>query len=310
MLGSRRLEQIGSALLYSPARTAFRKLFTMSVDQFVDTICTALQEKEERPRAQVTAIIETLGVDPALRILAQTDEIERQGGMMLPDGSRRRTPGGVFFFLARQQLSREDRKRIFPPPSLGTMPGPRPKKEAAPKADEPPTTRRRVVVVDVEPRPAQKADFGRRPGYGGSRHDPRPPRREEDPLQRVRRLARLLTEDERRTLLSELAAELGVGAPVSAKAVDRDRLDRDAEDEAPASAPASASVPLSEQSADEVIGNRLLEAIRANPGQRMEDISSSLGVSSKVLGPYVKRLIGAQKVRTVGQKRATRYFPE
>jgi len=36
---------------------------------------------------------------------------------MLPDGSRRRTPGGVFFHLVRADdtLSREDRVSIFPP---------------------------------------------------------------------------------------------------------------------------------------------------------------------------------------------------
>jgi hypothetical protein len=39
---------------------------------------------------------------------------ERNGGMMLPDQSRRRTPGGVFFALARKKLSPEDREAIFP----------------------------------------------------------------------------------------------------------------------------------------------------------------------------------------------------
>ena len=45
-----------------------------------------------------------------------TQEIEAAGGLMLPDGSRRRTPGGVFFHLVRADdaLTREDRAYIFP----------------------------------------------------------------------------------------------------------------------------------------------------------------------------------------------------
>ncbi|MDP9372922.1 MAG: phosphorylated adapter RNA export RNA-binding domain-containing protein, partial [Chloroflexota bacterium] len=41
--------------------------------------------------------------------------IEGRGGLMLPDGSRRRTPGGVFFHLVRTQASPEELGRIFPP---------------------------------------------------------------------------------------------------------------------------------------------------------------------------------------------------
>ena len=33
---------------------------------------------------------------------------------MLPDGSRRRTPGGVFFHLLRQGITRDERRAIFP----------------------------------------------------------------------------------------------------------------------------------------------------------------------------------------------------
>jgi len=59
-----------------------------------------------------------LGADQARTFLTQTQEIEAAGGLMLPDGSRRRTPGGVFFHLVRtdDNLTREDRTYIFPSP--------------------------------------------------------------------------------------------------------------------------------------------------------------------------------------------------
>jgi len=48
--------------------------------------------------------------------ITRTQEIEAAGGLMLPDGSRRRIPGSVFFHLVRtdDSLSREDRIYIFP----------------------------------------------------------------------------------------------------------------------------------------------------------------------------------------------------
>src|SRR5262249_36370565 len=60
------------------------------------------------------AIVEKCGVEFAQNLLRETQEIETQGGMMLPDESRRRTPGGVFFHLARRKMSRELAKEIFP----------------------------------------------------------------------------------------------------------------------------------------------------------------------------------------------------
>lgn len=86
----------------------------MSQQHTIQTIMTALNETEERPRGQIAAIVRALGEETALAVLVEANEVERLGGMMLPDGSRRRTPGGVFFTLARRRLSPEDREAIFP----------------------------------------------------------------------------------------------------------------------------------------------------------------------------------------------------
>ena len=80
-------------------------------------IAAQLGETERGPLGQAGRVVGRLGVDRARAFLTWTQEIEAAGGLMLPDGSRRRTPGGVFFHLVRADdtLSREDRVSIFPP---------------------------------------------------------------------------------------------------------------------------------------------------------------------------------------------------
>jgi len=80
-------------------------------------IAAQLGETERGPLGQVGRVVGRLGADRARTFLARTQEIEAAGGLTLPDGSRRRTPGGVFFYLVRADdtLSREDRVSIFPP---------------------------------------------------------------------------------------------------------------------------------------------------------------------------------------------------
>ncbi len=76
----------------------------------------ALGETEPDPMGQIARAVDRLGVERARAFLAQVQEIEAQGGRMLPDGSRRRTPGGLFFLLVRQSadVSRRDKVYIFP----------------------------------------------------------------------------------------------------------------------------------------------------------------------------------------------------
>jgi hypothetical protein len=77
-------------------------------------IANALGEKEPGPRAQVGRVVRVLGIERAQALYEQTLAGEAAGGMMLPDGSRRRTPGGVFFKLARESATKQERQRIFP----------------------------------------------------------------------------------------------------------------------------------------------------------------------------------------------------
>jgi hypothetical protein len=76
----------------------------------------AQQLDETNPIAieQIERIVEHLGAEAAQAFLREALEVEAQGGMMLPDGSRRRTPGGVFFYIAKGRISHEVRGLIWP----------------------------------------------------------------------------------------------------------------------------------------------------------------------------------------------------
>lgn len=64
------------------------------------------------------------------------------------------------------------------------------------------------------------------------------------------------------------------------------------------------------RSADEVasMGGTVLAHIRANPGQRLEEIGRELGVPTKELKRPIANLMEGGVLRTEGQKRGTKYF--
>ena len=54
---------------------------------------------------------------------------------------------------------------------------------------------------------------------------------------------------------------------------------------------------------------QLLSAIKTTPGQRMEQIAKGLKSSTQELALPAKKLIADKKVKTKGERRATKYFP-
>ena len=99
----------------------------MATEDTVSHIAKTLGEVEEIPLSQISGIVRVLGEEGALALLNETQEVEKAGGMLLADGTRRRSPGGVYFQLARRKLPPEEKKIIFrekkneaaeaPPPS-------------------------------------------------------------------------------------------------------------------------------------------------------------------------------------------------
>lgn len=62
-------------------------------------IADQLGENEQGTRKHLICIVKALGRTQARAFLTETWSIEEQGGMMVPDGSRRRTPGGIYLHL-------------------------------------------------------------------------------------------------------------------------------------------------------------------------------------------------------------------
>jgi hypothetical protein len=58
----------------------------------------------------------------------------------------------------------------------------------------------------------------------------------------------------------------------------------------------------------EALVGSLVDYVRKNPGQRIEQIGAGLGIGTKELALPAKKLIADKQLRTKGQKRATTYF--
>lgn len=76
-------------------------------------IADRLGETTLSARFQIAAILQLCGRDFVHQMLEQTREVEALGGMLVHDGSRRRTPGGVFFYLAISAMTEEQRQKLF-----------------------------------------------------------------------------------------------------------------------------------------------------------------------------------------------------
>jgi hypothetical protein len=58
----------------------------------------------------------------------------------------------------------------------------------------------------------------------------------------------------------------------------------------------------------ERLTSRLLDYVKGNGGQRIEQIADGMGTSTKELNLPAKKLIAGKQLKTKGQKRATQYF--
>ena len=92
-----------------------------------DMLAEVLQESE---KALLARVLRQLGQERCAAILAATLEVESTGGLLLKDGSRRRTPGGTFFQLVKDASSGKERYYIFTPIAAKRPPSGKP--QAAP----------------------------------------------------------------------------------------------------------------------------------------------------------------------------------
>ena len=54
--------------------------------------------------------------------------------------------------------------------------------------------------------------------------------------------------------------------------------------------------------------DQILEHVRANPGQRAEQIGSAIGLSTREMRLPIQKLLDRRSIRTEGQRRGTKYF--
>lgn len=85
-----------------------------TIAQLVEEIADALQETEPGPRIRISKIVNLLGRTACLDLLRKTQEVEAAAGMMVTNGTRRRTIGGVWFYLARSTMTPEQRLKVWP----------------------------------------------------------------------------------------------------------------------------------------------------------------------------------------------------
>jgi len=78
-------------------------------------IATQLGETEPEPLQHLYRAVRHLGEGRARELVTQALTVEENGGMVVPDGSRRRTVGGVFFHLVRAEVGQKEFYRIFRP---------------------------------------------------------------------------------------------------------------------------------------------------------------------------------------------------
>lgn len=60
-------------------------------------------------------IVNVVGRDMSIRLYKETQKIESDGGMLIVNGMRRRTPGGVYLFLMKNcdDITKKQKKDIF-----------------------------------------------------------------------------------------------------------------------------------------------------------------------------------------------------
>lgn len=89
---------------------------TTTIESESDAVATDIANKlcEEKDDL-LLRIVNTIGKAVPMEIFRETQKIESDGGMLIMNGQRRRTPGGVFLFLLKRHdtISKADKKTIF-----------------------------------------------------------------------------------------------------------------------------------------------------------------------------------------------------
>lgn len=80
--------------------------------------CPRARETTQAALSQIRRIVYQCGAEQALAWLDAAQAREAAGGMIIKDGSRRRTPGGVYFAIVSAEIAPDLRTFVQPPPLL------------------------------------------------------------------------------------------------------------------------------------------------------------------------------------------------
>ncbi|XP_071117803.1 phosphorylated adapter RNA export protein-like [Haliotis cracherodii] len=89
---------------------------SVSEEDPVPVVVDAIVEVLDEPKIDlITRIVKRLGQKKSIQLLRQTEDVEDHGGMLVKDGSRRRSPGGVFLqlFKSDSDVTKADIDYVF-----------------------------------------------------------------------------------------------------------------------------------------------------------------------------------------------------
>jgi hypothetical protein len=136
----------------------------LSLSELSQSMADELGETTPGPRKALFRIARVLGPDQSTALLEKTREVEAAGGVMTPDGSRRRTPGGVFFFLAKEHMTDEQRQLVWPAtkPRSAKLTSTTPPAEPADKANNSTALKQQPSASAVTNQGKRRADVAQR----------------------------------------------------------------------------------------------------------------------------------------------------
>ncbi|MBN3318390.1 PHAX protein, partial [Atractosteus spatula] len=94
----------------------YKGRFELTEDDPEDRVADEIAHRLREPKKDlIERVVNIIGKKKAIELLAETAEVEQNGGIFTIDGSRRRTPGGVYLNLLKNtpSISSDQVKEIF-----------------------------------------------------------------------------------------------------------------------------------------------------------------------------------------------------
>ncbi|XP_035226755.1 phosphorylated adapter RNA export protein-like [Stegodyphus dumicola] len=112
-------EYSGESETNSRTSSDFKKIYMRNLPKLDGTETSAawkiVNVLNEKKKYLIFRVVKILGIEKAMKLLKMTEEIEDNGGMMIKNNTRRRTPGGVYFQLIKndKSIDKEVLNKIF-----------------------------------------------------------------------------------------------------------------------------------------------------------------------------------------------------